>query len=110
MAGGQYSATTIMLPFQVITLSPSEVMKQKRDIILGYYHDCKEQLRALAVLHDYKTMHSEQLIQHAGPIITKYQEYRQWLDNYTLSLLTSEQELKDECDLNALESTLGSAE
>ncbi len=104
MAEGQYSATTIMLPFQTIVVLPNDVMKQKRDIILGYYHETKQQLMAIHLLHSSEVIGIEHASDYARPIATRFREYRQWLDDYTLSLL------KDECDLNALESTLGSAE
>jgi hypothetical protein len=110
LAEGQYSATTIMLPFQVITLSPSEVMKQKRDLILDYYHDARNELAALWMLKDHGTITEDQAYHDAQPLLVKYARCRDWLDHYTLNLLTSEQELKDECELNALEATLGSAE
>jgi hypothetical protein len=100
-----------MLPFtKTIVVLPNDVMKQKRDIILGYYHETKQQLMAIHLLHSSEVIGIEHASDYARPIATRFREYRQWLDDYTLSLLTSEQELKNECDLNALESTLGSAE
>jgi hypothetical protein len=99
-----------MSPFQVITLSPSEVMKQKRNIMLDNYHDVRNELAALWMLKDHGTITEDQAHHDAQPLLVKYAGYREWLNFYTLSLLKPMQELKDECELNALEATLGSAE
>ena len=83
-----------MLPFNTITVSPDEAMKQKRDYILNDYHRSKRQLEALWDLAEQGVIPRDDAYHYAHPIMDRLKDLRAWLDDYSIKLL-------DNCSLES---------